>query len=263
MGHERTGILPKSKTWRKVVARIAEVPSDESAIGDIASQVIRNVKKRLVNIEQDNGIRAAFQFLLFLSQSAKEKEPVKYFQSLGIPLKDLDSTLQIAKSVSEWIEQNKQSSEYAAVVRGAVIDAIGIWKKQNRTNQGNLFSDDNQNVWEKATNGSGFCELSRLFFSKFTERYLKYFLEREASASLSSILDRATFNSNLEAHVQEISNHAFETAKITQSFAAGWYNKNAKDEMPSDQQIEGFLTIAFGKMRAELLREEKRNELDE
>lgn len=263
MGHERTGILPKSKTWRKVIAKISEVPSDESAIGDIASQVIKNVKKKLVNVEQDNGIRAAFQFLLFLSQSAKEKEPTDYFQSLGIPINDLDSTLQIAKSVSQWIDKNKQSNEYATVARGAVIDAIGIWKKQNTTNQGSLFSDDSQNVWERATNGSGFCELSRLFFSKFTERYLKYFLEREASSSLPSISDRNNFNSNLESHVQEISNHAFETAKITQSFAAGWYNKNVKSDIPTDQQIEGFLHIAFGKMRAELLREEKRKELDE
>lgn len=49
MGHERTGILPKSKTWRKVVAKISEVPTDESAIGDIASQVIKHVKKKLEN----------------------------------------------------------------------------------------------------------------------------------------------------------------------------------------------------------------------
>lgn len=263
MGHERTGILPKSKTWRKVVAKISEVPSDESAISDIASQVIKNVKKKLVNVEQDGGVKAAFQFLLFLSQSGKEKDPNQYFKKLGIPINDLESTLQIAKSVNIWIEKNKQSNEYATVARGAVIDAIGEWKKQNISNQGSLFSNEADKIWEKATNGSGFCELSRLFFSKFTERYLKYFLEREASSSLSNISDRNSFNSNLETHVQEISKHAFETAKITQSFAAGWYNKNAKNDVPSDRKIEGFLHIAFGKMRAELLREEKRNELDE
>jgi hypothetical protein len=110
-------------------------------------------------------------------------------------------------------------------------------------------------VWKRASNGAGFCELSRLFFAKFTERYLNYFLEREASAALPTIEDRERFREQLRQHVDQISQHAFETAKITQSFAAGWYNRHARQGRPAHREVEQFLSRAFGKIREELLRE--------
>jgi hypothetical protein len=129
-----------------------------------------------------------------------------------------------------------------------------------QSEQGYLFgsSDEAVNVWKKAANGAGFCELSRLFFAKFTERYLNYFLEREASAALPTIEDRERFREQLRQHVDQISQHAFETAKITQSFAAGWYNRHARRGRPSQREVERFLSIAFGKIREELLREGSR-----
>jgi hypothetical protein len=113
-------------------------------------------------------------------------------------------------------------------------------------------------VWGRASNGAGFCELSRLFFAKFTERYLNYFLEREASAALPTIEDRQRFREQLRQHVDQVSQHAFEKAKITQSFAAGWYNRHARRGRPSRLEVERFLSIAFGKIREELLREGSR-----
>ncbi len=263
MGHERTGILPRSKVWRNVVADIADVPANTDLIGDVAAQVIKNVKNKLVRVENDNGVQAAFQYLVFLAHSAKQEDPSDYFEKLEIPVSDINSLLQIAQSLDQWIEEHKESNEYASVAKGAALDAIGEWKKNHTTNQTSLFSEEKTNVWAKAANGAGFCELSRLFFSNFTERYLKYFLEREASSSLSNIADRNAFSSNLESHIQDVSQHAFETSKITQSFAAGWFNKNVKADLPTQRQIEGFLHLAFGKMRDELLREEKKSSKDE
>ena len=81
-------------------------------------------------------------------------------------------------------------------------------------------------------------------------------MEREASGYISNTTQRARFNEELETNIKHISQHAFETAKITQSFAAGWFNKHVKGEIPSDKDIKGFLAHAFGKMRRELLEEE-------
>jgi len=69
------------------------------------------------------------------------------------------------------------------------------------------------------------------------------------------LFERDEFEKQLAAHVDDVSQHAFETAKITQSFAAGWFNKHAKSGVPTDREITTFLTLAFGKMRAELQRE--------
>jgi hypothetical protein len=43
--------------------------------------------------------------------------------------------------------------------------------------------------------------------------------------------------------------------QITQSFAAGWFNAHARDKLPDNKEVEGFLAIAFGKLRDELRRE--------
>ncbi len=98
--------------------------------------------------------------------------------------------------------------------------------------------------------------MSRVFFANFVERYLKYFLEREASAELASIGEREEFGRRLEEQIEFLSHHAFDTAQITQSFAAGWFNKRvAEDRRPNDQEIIGFLAFAFSKLRQELQRE--------
>ena len=85
---------------------------------------------------------------------------------------------------------------------------------------------------------------------------MKYFLEREASAVITNISERKKFNEELEKHINQISKHAFETSKITQSFAAGWFNKNVKESYPEEKEIKGFLSYALGKMKGELLQEE-------
>ena len=123
--------------------------------------------------------------------------------------------------------------------------------------QRSLFTDpgDPRDIWQRADNGAGFCEVSRLFFSKFTERYLNYFLEREASASMATVSERDRLASQLRDHIDGVSKFAFETSRITQSFAAGWFNNHARGRNPSRDESRDFLNVAFGKMREELRRE--------
>lgn len=59
----------------------------------------------------------------------------------------------------------------------------------------------------------------------------------------------------MSRHVDDVSRHAFETAKIMQSFAAGWFNKHAKEGLPTNASMRGFLRLALGKLREELRRE--------
>ena len=169
------------------------------------------------------------------------------------------SPLRIAQTLRHWVNDHQDSLEYRGIAERAATDAITTWHSRQRE-QGYLFgpSEDAAIVWGKASNGAGFCELSRLFFAKFTERYLNYFLEREASAALPTIEARERFREQLHQHVDQVSQHAFETAKITQSFAAGWYNRHVRRGSPSRREVERFLSIAFGKIREELLHEGSR-----
>lgn len=260
MGHIRISVLPKSKRWQEISQLIAGMHASETEVADIAQQTLQNVRSRFRYIEQDNGVLGAFQFLVNLAVASREKTPQAWLLNIGIDLPDSPTPFSFAKAVSAYVATKKDSFEYGEIALQAAGDAISIWYDENQEHTLSLFEslEDPFEVWRKASDGAGFCQLSRLFFAKFTQRYLEYFLERTASATLGRIDERIEFEQKLEEHVDEVSVHAFETSKITQSFAAGWFNKHAKEGIPSQKEIKGFLSHAFGKIRDELQREGKK-----
>lgn len=258
MGHERVGTLPKTKSWKAVVNELSSFSSSNNNIADIAQQTLKNVRKQYENIQNDAGVQSAFKFIIALAHSANLDDPSNFLKSQDIELKNNITPLRVSKELAKFINKNIGSEEYATFARQAAIDVVSEWSKDSNIQQMKLFDDNSDpfNNWRKASNGAGFCEISRLYFSKLTERYLKYFLEREASAKISNLHERLNFNEKLNNYVDDISKHAFETSKITQSYSAGWFNLHARDRMATDNEIYGFLSKSFAKMRAELLREE-------
>ena len=56
--------------------------------------------------------------------------------------------------------------------------------------------------------------------------------------------------------MHEFRTYAFETSRITQSFAAGMVQSTTpRDDIPPKEEIESFLSRAFAKMEEDLLRE--------
>jgi hypothetical protein len=260
MGHERLGVLPKSRKWRQLIDDLGKpgLSSKDTAI--IASRTLENVRKRYEKIADDHGVQAALKFLVAFSVYSNKDHPRKALEEIGINIPHEPTPLSVTKAAHIWIEKNQSFPEYARLAQYATGDALMIWyDEQKESKQPDLFIKNGTTtykIWSKASSGSGFCELSRLFFAKLTERYLKFFLEREATAAISDLNNRDTFQSNLSNHIDSISKHAFESSKITQSFAAGWFNKHAKDKLPTNEALKIFLSYSFEKMREELYREE-------
>jgi hypothetical protein len=250
MGHERTGALPKTEPWRRVVQRIAAFDGNEQETRQIANDTLDNVRNRFEAIQRDPNVQAAFKFLTEIGASASGIRPS------SIQLPENPTVFAIAKALDSQLRVNRGSTEYAALAKAAATDAIVLWYTENAA-QPSLFgpAEQNSTIWSKAATAAGFCEIARLFFAKFTERYLNYFLEREASAVCRTIEERNVLEKQLRAQIDNVSRHAFETARIAQSFAAGWYNRHANTSAPSEDEISGFLAIAFGKLREDLRRE--------
>lgn len=252
MGHERVGRLPRSERWVTVVEGIETATEDPNAAAELANATLRNVRGRLERIENDSGVAAAVQYLIALSHSEAPEVD-------GLELPDLTETpsaARLALSLCRWVDSNLGEPEYAELAKQAGADTIAHWSDRERS-QVDLFPErfDLEHRWREAATGGGFSEVAREFFARFTERYLRYFLDREASASVKTITARDQFDRNISRHVDAVARHAFETSKITQSFAAGWYNRYAAEELPSARQIRGFLRLAFQKIREELRRE--------
>ena len=254
MGHERIGFLPLSSQWRELVSEIGDVGPTADAIPKLAHRTLHHVRQRLDGLERDSGLEAAFSFILALCRLG----PGTPEHDRG-PLADLGedpSALEIARRLNAWIDAHTDSAEYAELAKRSGADAIAYWTKRCSRQQ-ELFDAQRTaaQIWRAAATGSAFSEISRVFFGKLLERYLKYFLEREASGQFRQIEDRDAFNDNLARHVDSVARHAFEASRITQSFAAGWYNKNARDAIPTRHDTQGFLSFALGKLRQELQRE--------
>lgn len=255
MGHERIGILPRRRRWAQVIENMsgAAISSEQTAL--LAAKVLKNVNSRFSKMASDAGVQSAFGFLVGLVASVETRNT----ESRCVPdtyLDDDPSPLQLVSALRQWVEANRQSLEYSSIAIAAAADAIAAWTRKADSTP-SLFSDRDtaRDVWSRASSSGGFSEVTRLFLAKFTERYLNYFLEREASAEIHTFQDRRRFSSRLSSHVDQVSCHAFETSKITQSFAAGWYNLHLKDQIPGDDEIRGFLGLCFSKVREELLRE--------
>ena len=67
MGHERVGALPHTKRWRDVVGQLAESSGSPEDVAAIANDTLENVRVQLRKIHSDDGVVAAFQFLVALT----------------------------------------------------------------------------------------------------------------------------------------------------------------------------------------------------
>jgi len=254
MGHERVGVLPKSQQWRAIVHELASAAESEAATRRVAVATLANVKHRFATVHEDRGVQAALGYLIGLTAAHLPGSGTDLVPT--VDLSENQSALALGQHLAGWVQEHAESAEYAALSTRAAADAIAFWTRQN-SRQAQLFATETPTaeLWRRAATGAAFSELTRTFFAKFTERYLNYFLEREASAAIPSLRERDVFAARLGHHLDAVAKHAFETTKIAQGFAAGWYNKNARNERPNGEDVRGFLSFAFGKLRAELERE--------
>lgn len=246
-------MLPRSKSWSSVVSEIELPEKTDEELEQLAKSTLSNVRTRFAKLHKDSGLNATVQYLIALSTFERTDSPphLPY-----IDLGENPSPLRLVTALNAWVDNRQDLQEYATIAKRAAADTIGTWHSQG-SSQPNLFTGTttSRDVWRRAGTGSGFCELARIFFSKFTERYLNYFISREASASLTDLKQRDQLASGLNEHIDGVSKFAFEVSEITQSFAAGWFNKHASPNLPSSDDVETLIYVSLGKINEELSRE--------
>jgi hypothetical protein len=256
MGHERIGFLPKRQSWNNIVSQLGQFNNNQELVSKIAFNTLENIRERYLKMPYDESINKAIKFLSILTLSAKKNNQLGFLADSGIPITSL-SLFALARAAKEYIQIKQGSLETNKIACDAILEAIAKYEHTHKIQQNNLFDEKPDNIWTKIGNGATFCELARGFFASFTDRYLRYFIEREAAHNINSIEKQNFFNKELS---EQISNHSHETSKIMQSFAAGWFNKYSLDGIPNNDEIKGFLKLSFEKMREEFRREAEKNE---
>lgn len=255
MGHERLGYLPRTRKWSNLVSMMGSGCSADSQVREIADTTLRNVENRYRGLAADECVVSIFYFLVEFARSCRniDSNVEEYLPSSKSEL----AVAEVLRNLRRKIQYESPSSEHGEIAYQAASDALCEWHGEHDSIRLPLFGTTTDSIaaWRSLGSGAGFCELSRIFFARLTERYLHYFLDRAASSVCSGIQERIRFRNGIRDHIDLVSRHAFETSRITQSFAAGWYNKRIGHTTLDSEEIKAFLSHAFGKLRDELIHE--------
>lgn len=254
MGHERVGVVPKTARWIAILKRLDSLYTSDIPVSELAEDTLRNVRDRYSALAGDPSVQRCFAFLVAFSHACGSSEAREVLGSAGIKVPTDATPLSVVIALRDWIDPSAANSEYGQLALSAAADAVVHWYRDYSSHQENLFKPS-AHFFENCRSlgeGSGFCELSRLFFGKLTERYLNYFLDRAGSSAFRTLEERERFRGDIQRYADSISQHALETAKIAQSFSAGWFNKNARNRLPELGDLIRFLAYTFGKLREEL-----------
>jgi hypothetical protein len=255
MGHVRTGFLPRTAQWNAIVHQLSLFGGDASVVPIIADGTLSAIKKIYEVMPFDESIIKAISYLVNLAFSAKQTDQITYLNSQGYLVDKNLSTFSLVASAQRLITTENGSLEINKIAEDAAMQAVIAYQEKHQTNQLGLFGSETQSPSSSIGNGAAFCELARSFFAAFTDRQIKYYVDRVAASTINNYGELEKFTSFLSEQSNAIADHAFETSKIMQSFAAGWFNKYADNSLPSDKEIMDFLRISFGKMREEFRRE--------
>lgn len=251
MGHVRIGFLPHTKQWNAIVDQLSSYDNDEATVATIANQTLEAVRKEFEGLPYDDSIIKAIEYLANIIVSSRHADQVDFLRQNGYQIDENISVYALVACAQQNIQTKIGSLEINKLARDAAVRAVVEYYQKHCDNQLNLFQTDNNPFRDKGS-GKEFCELARYFFSAFTEKQIRYYIDRVASSVIGDYGTYIRFSDALTEHSIAITEHAFEISKIMQSYAAGWFNNHALDNVPSNASITDFLKISFGKVREEL-----------
>src|SRR4051794_25964894 len=75
MGHERVGVLPRTARWRAVVHQMAGADAGIGTAASLANATLANVRRQFMQLADEDGLQAAFRFLIALPRSTRTNNP--------------------------------------------------------------------------------------------------------------------------------------------------------------------------------------------
>lgn len=252
MGHERIGFIPKTKQWQSIVAQLQDYDGDKTTVSKVAADTLDALRALYSSLAYDPAIIASIRFLATVCHFSDSSEKLK---EIEVETSGEITMYSLLQGANQYLSDESDSMEVSKLAKDSLMNAIISYQQIHETNQISFDGFDEKSVWSDIDSGMAFCEMTRSFVAEFTERNLNYFLERAAASEIKDYSKLISFNQNLKKQTEAITIHSHDISKLVQSFAAGWYNKNTGVQIPDDEKISGFLSVAFKKIKEEFRRE--------
>ena len=257
MGHVRVGKLPKVRGWNQVIALL---DSGDSSSSDIAAATAKAAKDFISQKSTDPSLVFSYWLLTQITARAKSDNFIEEIKQIGLDMSRVESALDFLGSVASFTRSQIKTrgetfplSEFAQLsLREVLTETIG---QQSQS----LFGTTQKDVilaCQRYSRPNQFAKLSRLYFSKVLNRCMQFFVSKESPNNVGEgkkfkdISDLSDFNAALQAY-------CYQSAKIVEDFAGGWYSKRNWQGEISEQDARGFVAVAMEKLRAEIAREEQ------
>jgi hypothetical protein len=253
MGHIRLGTLPNTRPWQQVVGTISQGGSAAA----VAKATTQAAAEGLALAKNDLGFREVVYLLAKLVQAARSTDFVQAAGSIPILLPErpgiLDVTIGFTQAFETRMEQHHQLAN--DIGQMAQLSAVEVLSKRLAENaHSRLFPspDDVQLALRNLGTASGFAYLFHGFASRFTERFLRYHLDRELSlhcgpdAPFPTRTERERFETELKHHCDQV-------AVIVRRYAHDWYSKANWQDGISIERTRNFARHCVEKLQAELL----------
>jgi len=252
MGHIRLGTLSRSKKWREVV----DLLETNASLEAIAEASARASELDLSRASNDPSFQFVSRLLVELPLMARSPELCGSLDDMGFDAETLSSVPKLLSEIGNAIDRNAfdlgQSSDLGALAQSALLETLSIKLRESLPS---LFTPEPQEIRRalgQLSGGQRFAELARDFFARLTYKSLDYYLSRELAnhtgtgVRFASDADRVSFE-------RALFQHTFETSRIVEEFAGGWYGKTVwKEQNLSPEAINKFTRYAFKKLRSEL-----------
>lgn len=260
MGHIRLGRLPKFKKWRQVIALLG---AEQPTLSNIATATLDAADDEFNNFYNDPGLNYCYWLLTQITWHAREDSFSEILASMGLDIRKEQSALGfVSKAANFATLEIKKIGKQTVFTEIAQMTMREVLLKLISERSQSLFgttSEDIRLVLKSLSTTNQFGKLSRLFFSGFLNRILQFFISKEISnyvgpdKNFSHIGILRDFNEALDTF-------CYQSAKIVEDFAGGWYSKRNWQGDITQDDAKNFIYIALKKLREELVLEGQTDE---
>jgi len=254
MGHTRLGSLPRTKKWREVVNLL----TSQSDLSKVTGAIIDASHKAFSKLSKDDGLDLTFWLITQVPLAAKKEDFSAALESLDIYAPKNPGIFETIASFNECVERTLRlkgrSSDLAAMALAAASEGfISIVSEKSEGLFGRT-SDEVKRAFASLSKPYEFEQISREFFSRFTNRYMNYFLSRELSNHLgkgkrfNDLIDYDNFENALTVYCWEVT-------KIIEDYSRDWYGKSLAEGF-TRKKTSGFLYSVFEKIKDEFKMED-------
>ena len=251
MGHQRLGILPRSKAWRDVVALIG----GGADVAEVARAVSAAAEQSMIDASEDAAVRHSLWLLARIPLAAKAGPLEKGLRDLGLGVNANPTLVDLVCAVTLAIDRASRRAgprtDFGEISQLSASESLYAVVEEEMRDLLDPPSARLQGALASFSSPRRFAALARDFFARLIRRHVDYYLSRELANHVgpgrrfASVREHTDFEKALELHCAE-------ATRIIKEYAGEWLNKHNFEGGIDQAKAGRFVAYASEKVRAEL-----------